>query len=351
MRTFLLKCLEAGIHAPADALLHGLEQKFGWKARHEFEGVILNLRNDRSLPSEMQNYLVNVLTDEAIRSALIGGATNRQMVQSTFADLVRISKAYRNSEAFRDAVEFSARFRDYAPFNNMLVKVQNPHCGFYATARDWRDRFQRTMKEDARPMLILAPMHPVMLVYDLDSTEGPPLPDKYANFATADGSWCTSYLESLLSNAERHGIQIQFHPLSSVSAGFATTRVQLATYWMRVVVNSDLDEPARFLVLCHELAHIHLGHLGTEKGAPWPCRLDLSHETVEIEAEAVAYILATRCGLESSSARYLSTYISGDTVPEAVSLEHIGKVAGRLLEMCIRTLPERRPTPDVGASI
>jgi len=40
----------------------------------------------------------------------------------------------------------------------MLVRLQNPTCGFYATERDWDDRFGRNLKEDARPMLILAPM-------------------------------------------------------------------------------------------------------------------------------------------------------------------------------------------------
>ena len=49
----------------------------------------------------------------------------------------------------------------------MLVRLQNPTCGFYATEPDWVKRFERKLKEDARPMLILAPMHPVMLVYDL----------------------------------------------------------------------------------------------------------------------------------------------------------------------------------------
>jgi len=50
-------------------------------------------------------------------------------------------------------------------------------------------RFGRALKEDARPMLILAPMHPVMLVYDLDQTEGEPLPKELKNFARFEGEW------------------------------------------------------------------------------------------------------------------------------------------------------------------
>jgi hypothetical protein len=41
---------------------------------------------------------------------------------------------------------FMARFRDYAPYNNMLVRLQNQTCSFYATERDWQGRFGRTLK-------------------------------------------------------------------------------------------------------------------------------------------------------------------------------------------------------------
>ena len=81
------------------------------------------------------------------------------------------------------------RFRDYAPYNNMLVRIQNPACVFYATASDWQKRFGRTLTEDARPMLILAPMHPVMLVYDLDQTAGSELPTELQNFSHFQGEW------------------------------------------------------------------------------------------------------------------------------------------------------------------
>ena len=57
----------------------------------------------------------------------------------------------------------------------------NVSDGFFATAADWRRRFDRELKDDARPMLILAPMHPVMVVYALDATEGAALPDELRN--------------------------------------------------------------------------------------------------------------------------------------------------------------------------
>jgi hypothetical protein len=98
------------------------------------------------------------------------GEGNREVI-SSIDTLLEASGRYRNSAEFLEMVEFTGRFRDYAAYNNMLVQVQNPSCAYYASEKDWYERFGRGIKEDARPMLILAPMHPVMLVYDLDQTQ------------------------------------------------------------------------------------------------------------------------------------------------------------------------------------
>jgi hypothetical protein len=110
-------------------------------------------------------------------------------------------------------IEFMARFRDYAPYNNMLVRLQNPSCGFYATAKDWQGRFRRKIKEDARPMLILAPGHPVMLVYDLDQTQGDTLPKELLEFSHFEGEWEEQWLSRLIGNASGHRIRVDFKPL------------------------------------------------------------------------------------------------------------------------------------------
>jgi hypothetical protein len=62
---------------------------------------------------------------------------------------------YRSSEAFKEMVAFMGGFRDYAPYNVMLVRLQNRSCGFFAPAPDWWKRHQRCLIDDARPMLIL----------------------------------------------------------------------------------------------------------------------------------------------------------------------------------------------------
>jgi hypothetical protein len=46
---------------------------------------------------------------------------------------------------------------------------------------------------------------------------------------------------------------------------------------------------SQFGTLCHELAHIYLGHLGTDREHWWPSRTDLDVRAVEIEAESSAF--------------------------------------------------------------
>jgi hypothetical protein len=265
-------------------------------------------------------------------------------VESGIDSLLRQSAAYRGSKEFQDMVGFMGSFRDYAPFNNMLVRIQNPSCGFYATETDWARRFERRIKEDARPMLILAPMHPVMLVYDLDQTEGKEPPAELSRFARFEGeSWNSDWLHRTVENAKaRDRIRIDFKTLSSTSAGFATIARGDASSKMRIAIHEELDGRSRYGVVCHELAHIYLGHLGSDRDYWWPSRTGLSTKTVEIEAEAVAFIVTMRAGLTGSSAAYVSRYLQEGRIPTSASLDLIAKVAHRIEEMGRRRLEPRR---------
>ena len=108
---------------------------------------------------------------------------------------------------------------------------------------------------------------------------------------------------------------------------------------MRIVIHDEKDEPSRFGVLCHEMAHVLLGHLGSDADLWWPARTDLDHATEEIEAEAVAYIVTTRLGLSGTSDAYVAQHDHDGEIPISVSLDSIAKVAGRLERMAMNKVP------------
>jgi hypothetical protein len=68
----------------------------------------------------------------------------------------------------------------------------------------------------------------------------------------------------------------------------------------------------------------------------------LNHRTVEIEAEATAFIVALRFGLKGASARYVSRHLGDKPMPPSVSLDSVAKVASRLEKMAKEHLPARR---------
>lgn len=275
IRDAVIAMLSDYIQPSARELLMHLEKHFGWAVRCDLGVVLGKMREDRNLPRAVRDYLFSLLEGDELTQALRGeGAPDRDVMSSIDA-LVRQSQTYRNTKAFSDMIDFMAMFRDYAPFNNMLVRVQNPSCSFYATAKDWQ-RFYRNLIEDARPMLILAPMHPVLLVYDLDQTEGKPVPEELLKFSQFQGEYNSAWLDRVLENAKGHRIKVGFKKLSSSNSGFATLARETGPWKMRIAIHDQLDGPSRLGVLCHELAHVLLGHLGTDRDLWWPCRSNLT---------------------------------------------------------------------------
>ena len=47
-----------------------------------------------------------------------------QQHKNSIDELLKKSMGYRKSASFREMIEFMSKFRDYAPYNNLLDKVQ-----------------------------------------------------------------------------------------------------------------------------------------------------------------------------------------------------------------------------------
>ncbi|MEW6217234.1 MAG: ImmA/IrrE family metallo-endopeptidase, partial [Candidatus Bipolaricaulota bacterium] len=179
--------------------------------------------------------------------------------------------------------------------------------------------------------------------YELDQTEGQAVPDELERFARFSGKWEGAYLTRMVDNAiRRDRIRIAFTRLSSTHAGFATLASGEDGHKMRIAVHEDLDAPSRFGVICHELAHIYLGHLGTDRDRWWPSRINLDRNSMEIEAEAVAYLVTSRIGLRGASDSYVSRHLDGEQIPASVSLDSIAKAASRIEDMARHRLEPRR---------
>ena len=347
LRAFLVARCKRDGRPSARELLDEACSALGFGMRFAFVAAVNACCRSKELSGADRDYFTAMTHDRSAKEAVRGEAGPDEKVASTVDTLLRASSVYRSSRDFADLIAFMGKFKQYSPYNNMLVRLQQPHCQFFATAKDWERRHGRRLRDGARPLIILAPMSPVLLVYEAAETEGRPLPAHLEAFAQPlPGSWEGKWQANLEENARRHRLHIGLRTLPKTNGGYVHRPGQSSTWKMRIVLNAERDVTGRFRTLVHEVAHVLLGHLGSDDDRWWPDRRNLSQQAVEIEAEATAYIVASRLGLHTPSAEYLAGYVGKDgVVPGSVSMDNVAKVAGRIEEMVRRKVAAPRPKP------
>jgi hypothetical protein len=267
-------------------------------------------------------------------------------------ELFRSTLAYRRSTAYLDLMKFIGRFPKYAPYNCFLLHTQNPTVSYVATTGQWRIRFGRTVKPEAHPLVILAPMGPVAFVYDLVDTEGEKLPRELEQpFETSGHVPESVWVRTKLNCEQRDRIAVLTRQFSLFQAGAAMTnnsrsvlvRPQNLPAKRVVHLNGEHTRGQHYATLVHELAHIHCGHVGGDPEGWWPDRRGLGASRIEFEAESVAYLVCSRLRLETNAERYLAWYAGkNETIPD-ISLEIVLKMAGYIESLGQKELGPRKP--------
>jgi hypothetical protein len=268
---------------------------------------------------------------------------DEEVERSLLANLLNESRLYHLSKDYKELLDFLTKLPNFAPFNAFLLNVQKPGLRFAASHYDWRNRFGREVKEEARPLVILWPFGPVAFVYDMEDTEGPPLPDSVLHSFRAVGEVTKNHIKDYQFLLSRQGIELKLIEYGDAHAGNiqaaqkkegteiierSTDAKQRPAYQIRV--NSKHDPNVQFVTLTHELAHLYLGHLGADKYLKIGDRSSLTHEQVELEAESVAYLVCKRSDVESMSEAYLSNYVKANTTTGNIDFYMIMKAAGQI---------------------
>jgi hypothetical protein len=317
-------------HGTADELVNDLTKTFGASIRMHIIEVINRFMEDSSLINIHNEYIETNLSLEAIELAIQGKSKKKTVQDNTLDDLFSRISETRNSEKFIEIVNFVSKFKDYAPYNNMMVYLQRPTAKYWATEKDWNKRFKRSIKEDAIPLIILRPMGPIMLVYEIEDTIGPGLPEGLLNRFGVEGIFDPEDLGHLVQQCLKDGISVRGVTLQGFVAGRAIRMAEEKNPLFLIELNKNHKSIEQFAVLCHEIAHIYLGHLGGDPKNKWPSRMGLNRNQRELEAESVAYIVCRRRNLITSSADYLARYWTKPVDKNDVSIDMIMKVAGRI---------------------
>ena len=223
--------------------------------------------------------------------------------------------------------DWMAKLRHYSLFNLWLARLQRPGCGLIATEKRWRE-LQRNIKSSAIPIVILRPMGPVMLVYEVGDTTGPPLPNAYFN---VQGTVTDRDLERLVRNSSKDSIRTETSKLGANLGGDVRNTVteQIEETFL-IRLNKDRKVEERFRTMCHELAHIYCGHLGRPSPQDWWLnRADLGTSEKEFEAEGAAFLVLSRAGLLTGSDKYLSYHAKNCDLTK-VSMDTIIRAAARI---------------------
>ena len=283
--------------------------------------------------------------------------------RGTLDELFTLARRYRTSAAYAELLNFVARFRFYAPFNAMLVHVQMAGATFVAPAHRWLRDYGRRIRPEARPLVILQPMGPVMFVFDVSDTEAldgaAPLPPEVERPFEIRSGRIGSGLERTIRNAVRDGVEVVSRKAGSQSAGMIkhATAVRFMRYppaptlsdtvhqvpvRYELLLNADHTPEASYATLAHELGHLYCGHLGTPNERWWPDRRHAADDVSEIEAESVAYVVCCRQGIDNPSAEYLSSYLYAHTEMPPISLDCVMKASGLIEQMARESLPPRK---------
>lgn len=283
--------------------------------------------------------------DSGQQSDLFQASSDRALLDR----LIEESRLYITSKSYSELLNFVVRLRNFAPFNAMLLQVQKPGLTYAMSLREWRV-FGRRPKEGARPLLILWPFGPVALVYDIQDTEGQPLPTDIWSFH-AQGSITPELMNRCVRKLFPQNIECKWVDTGDGRAGLlrivhrARTEKEANRYVIQI--NQNHDPATQLTTLAHELAHLFLGHLGGDKKLKITPRDVPDHSKRELEAESVAFLVCCRNGVVPKSQSYLSEFVNSNTTIRELDVYQILRAAGQvetLLALTVSDLLSRTQT-------
>ncbi len=282
--------------------------------------------------------------------------TEKQIkIYQSVNDFFTRSMELKENGTIKKFFQFLKKTPNHAPFNNALVFIQNPDCWYYATAKQWENRFNRTIKEEARPMVILFPFWPVEFVYDFRDTEWPNIAedDILFRWKEKEGNLDEKVFNNIYKNLYKLNITLNsveireyLSETSFHSGGFAQHTFADDKLSITLHPRYSKESIEAYWVLCHEIAHILLGHLRNitieKKWKKWEFpkkieivkdRTNVSSSIKELEAELVARIVFNNMWIEKNSELYIASWTQDMDDFNKLWMSEVLKVAGKILDM------------------
>lgn len=251
-------------------------------------------------------------------------------------------KRYRKCSEFKKKLDFYSNFPYLGVYNSELVALQRPGARFVLTAKNWEEKYQRKIKPNARPLIILVPFYPVDFLFDITDTQpidrnkkdDEDVIELIINRSKVSYYHDISfYMNRLYDNLPKHGIHLNRNYntgseiLSEIRADrYESLYVQVykdfhvkCQNYFTISVTPRASDSETLAAVFHELGHLFCHHLKH----PWFKDRSFTKEIKEFEAEVVSYLVCRRLGIESNSMIYLANYLdTNDKIPP-ISIERV----------------------------
>jgi len=272
-----------------------------------------------------------------------------------------------HSDAWRRMLKVAARLPTYSPSNVLLIAVQRPEATRVAGFRTWKSLGRHVLKGE-KGIAILAPClyrgrdtakksdrqmssgevtttaqetaqrelrgFRVVHVFDVTQTDGEPLPDVAPDLLV--GSSPGNLWEGLAGLLEADGFVVERGDCNGANG--------YTRFDDRVVRVRDDVEPAQAAkTLAHELGHIRADH--ETRFADTYHRAVNCRGIAEIEAESIAYLVASAAGLDAGgySVPYVAGWSGGDPALLGATASRVLTTATKIDEELLRVAPAPVP--------
>ncbi len=208
-------------------------------------------------------------------------------------------------------------------------------------------------------MVALVPFGPVAFVYDVGDTEGENLPTKEM-FWWEEKRICFDerVIAETIKNCKNIGINVHvsesgmnfIRENSLRTMGLAIRHSE--NLGRKIVLHPRYLNKSRLVeeygVLCHEIAHHLLGHLGTinisvvtkrgKENKKIAAGRDIPRHICELEAELAAWIVFNKWGIDKNSTTYMALWFMDQKDVEKIDMSEVLRAANKIKEMGTRMI-------------
>ena len=231
-------------------------------------------------------------------------------------------KEFLDSDKYKDYLTKMSQLNNYSNRNLRLILAQNPEARQVASFKQWKENFDRYVKKGEKALRIFKPMtkikkdennQPILdkngkpetvtffglvPVFDVSQTEGKEMP-KAAEVKEqlTDLDYANLY-RALMAIAKENDVSVRFEEMENNKHGYYSVPEN------QIVLRSNEMNKAQIIkTFLHEMAHAELHH------ADNPQKENLTRSTAELQAESVAYVVASYYGIDTSE--YSFNYLAG----------------------------------------